>query len=180
MAPRPCGKSSTQPAATPLRAVPAQPWRQFLTNQACGIVAVNFFHLDTVFGNRLYALVFLEHGTRRLHITAVTAHPTVGTLWDDFDAMAPTARANLCRFARDLLASATSTFDLGQILDSGILIARLSKGEIGTESSRLVSGLLLAGLWGRTNCRSAVPLKIGPTPASSSTKPRTPSHCRSM
>jgi putative transposase len=51
-------------------------WRQFLTNQAQGIVAVDFFHLDTVFGNRLYALAFLEHGTRRLHITGVTTHPT--------------------------------------------------------------------------------------------------------
>jgi putative transposase len=51
-------------------------WRQFLTNQAQGIVAVDSFHLDTLFGNRLYALAFLEHGTRRQHITGVTAHPT--------------------------------------------------------------------------------------------------------
>ncbi|MFI6449314.1 integrase core domain-containing protein [Kitasatospora sp. NPDC050543] len=34
-------------------------WREFLTNQAEGIIAVDFFHLD-----------------RRLHITGVTAHPT--------------------------------------------------------------------------------------------------------
>jgi hypothetical protein len=38
-------------------------WKQFLTNQAQGIVAVDFFHLDTALGNRLYALAFLEHAT---------------------------------------------------------------------------------------------------------------------
>lgn len=51
-------------------------WKQFLANQARGIIAADFFHIDTVLGKRLYALVFLEHGTRRLHIAAVTAHPT--------------------------------------------------------------------------------------------------------
>ncbi|QMU71822.1 integrase core domain-containing protein [Streptacidiphilus sp. P02-A3a] len=51
-------------------------WTEFLTAQAEGIVAADFFHLDTALGQRLYAMAFLEHGTRRLHLTPVTAHPT--------------------------------------------------------------------------------------------------------
>ena len=51
-------------------------WRDFLTAQAEGIIAADFFHVDTVLGTRLYAMAFLEHGTRRLHVTGVTRHPT--------------------------------------------------------------------------------------------------------
>jgi hypothetical protein len=51
-------------------------WREFLTAQAQGFIAADFFHVDTMLGKRLYAMAFLEHGTRTLHITCVTAHPT--------------------------------------------------------------------------------------------------------
>jgi len=48
-------------------------WREFLTVQAEGIIAGDFFHVDTITGRRLYALVFLEHRTRKLRITGLTA-----------------------------------------------------------------------------------------------------------
>ena len=58
----------------PRRAGPT--WRQFLHAQAAGILAVDFLHVDTVLLKRLYVLVFIEHGTRRMHLGGVTENPT--------------------------------------------------------------------------------------------------------
>ena len=57
----------------PRRAGPT--WKQFLTAQARGIIAVDFVYVDTVLLRRIYALIVIEHSTRRVHLAGITASP---------------------------------------------------------------------------------------------------------
>ena len=63
--------------SAPRRAGPT--WRQFLAAQARGIIAVDFVHVDTVLLRRVYALIVIEHGTRRVHLAGITVIP--GGAW---------------------------------------------------------------------------------------------------
>ncbi len=50
-------------------------WSEFLRAQAHGILACDFFTVETVFLKTLYVLFFIELSTRRVHVTGATSNP---------------------------------------------------------------------------------------------------------
>jgi hypothetical protein len=57
----------------PRRAGPT--WTEFLRAQAEGIISCDFFSVETAWLRTLYILVFIELGSRRIHVCPSTVHP---------------------------------------------------------------------------------------------------------
>lgn len=50
-------------------------WREFLREQAVGILECDFFTVETLWMRRLHLLLFIELKRRRVHLAGVTANP---------------------------------------------------------------------------------------------------------
>jgi transposase InsO family protein len=53
-------------------------WSEFLHAQAQGILAADFFTVETAWLRTLYVLFFVELGSRRVHVAGITANPDSG------------------------------------------------------------------------------------------------------
>ena len=120
-------------------------WRQFLHAQAAGILAVDFVHVDTVLLKRLYVLVFVEHGTRRMHLGGVTAHPTAAWTVQQARNLALTLdeRSKDFRFLiRDRSSNFTASFDaVFQAAGTTILRTAVQAPRMNATCERLVGTL---------------------------------------
>lgn len=108
-----------------------------------------------------------DHRARVL--TAVT-DPVLAGFWAWYDQLGDPARAQVIAplmnklrafllrpFVRAALAAGPSTVDLGAVLDGGLLLARIPKGSLGTDTCRLVGSLLVARTWQAATARARVP-----------------------
>ena len=61
------------------------------------------------------------------------------------------------RFVRRVVGQPVSSFDMGQILDGGILLCRLPKGVLGDDTTRLLGSFVVATAWQAATARAARP-----------------------
>ncbi len=94
--------------------------------------------------------------------------PTLKGFWDAYERMSPAAQSQMVGpvmnklrvvltrpFVSAVLGSATSSFDLGaDVLDGGLLLARLPKGTLGEDSGRLLGSFVVAKVWQTVTARA--------------------------
>jgi putative transposase len=84
-------------------------WSEFLRAQAKGIIAVDFFTVETAWLHTLYVFFAIELRTRHVHLAAATRHPN--SAWVTQQARNLSGRASLRFLIRDRDSKYTKSFD---------------------------------------------------------------------
>ncbi|MTE17041.1 type IV secretory system conjugative DNA transfer family protein [Nocardia aurantiaca] len=107
----------------------------------------------------------------RARVTRTTTDPVLRGFWEGYEALSEAGRAQvigllmnklrallLRPFVRAAVAAGPATLEFADILDNGgICLARLPKGSLGEETSRLVGSLLVARTWQAATARARQP-----------------------
>jgi hypothetical protein len=113
----------------------------------------------------------LTDDTYRARLTTHVKDPVVQRYWRAFEALGESGRAQLTApllnklrhlllrpFVTAALAGGPATVDLRAILDhGGLVLARLPKGRLGEETTRLLGALLVARTWQAATARTDTP-----------------------
>ncbi|MEU6564186.1 type IV secretory system conjugative DNA transfer family protein [Nocardia nova] len=139
---------------------------------------------DDVFRNSLYTVCtqprpatladverLLADDTYRARLVTTVKKPEVQRFWRAFDALGDSGRAQLTApllnklrqlllrpFVKTALAGGPATVDLAAALDhGGLVLARLPKGRLGEDTTRLLGALLVARTWQAATARAVTP-----------------------
>jgi hypothetical protein len=107
----------------------------------------------------------------RARVTRTSSDPVLRGFWEGYEQLSNAARAQvigpllnklraflLRPFVRAAIAAGPSTVEFADVLDhGGICLARLPKGSLGEETSRLVGSLLVARTWQAATARARQP-----------------------
>jgi Type IV secretion-system coupling protein DNA-binding domain/TraM recognition site of TraD and TraG len=104
---------------------------------------------------------------RRPYLAGLDDPVGLGGFWAWYEQQSPAAQAQLVgpimtrlrafllrSFVRDVVGGATSSFDMGAVLDGGICLVRVPKGLLGDDTARLLGSFVVARVWQAATARA--------------------------